>query len=156
MILNEAESGCDGNAISWLPHGRAFSIRNTTFFIRQILPQYFGNCKIASFFRQLNIYGFVRITTGFNTGAYYNEYFLRGKPYLTRDISWKLRLSSQKVFIVICPGIEINCNLDKTMYIELSEKRCYFAVSKVLWQDLSDKKCCVSDGEEIALPSHPL
>jgi len=86
MILDEVERKCKGNVINWLPHGRAFHIRNNDLFARQILPEYFKNCKISSFYRQLNLYGFVRLTAGFDTGAYYHEYFLRGKPFLTRNI----------------------------------------------------------------------
>lgn len=86
MILEEVERKCEGNVINWLPHGRAFHIRNNDLFARKILPEYFKNCKISSFYRQLNLYGFVRLTAGFDTGAYYHEYFLRGKPFLTRNI----------------------------------------------------------------------
>jgi len=86
MVLDEAGKKGKGNVITWLPHGRAFYIRNNDLFARQILPEYFKNCKISSFYRQLNLYGFVRLTAGFDTGAYYHEYFLRGKPFLTRNI----------------------------------------------------------------------
>jgi len=86
MILDEAGKKGKGNVITWLPHGRAFYIRNNDLFAKQILPEYFKNCKISSFYRQLNLYGFVRLTAGFDTGAYYHEYFLSGKPFLTRNI----------------------------------------------------------------------
>ena len=86
MILSEVEIVGNSNVISWLPHGRAFYIRNNDLFSRKILPLYFKNCKISSFYRQLNLYGFVRLTAGINTGAYYHEYFLRGKPFLTRNL----------------------------------------------------------------------
>ena len=35
-----------------------------------------------SFARQLNLYGFVRITSGPDAGGYYHELFLRGRPDL--------------------------------------------------------------------------
>jgi len=86
MILDEVESKGNSSVISWLPHGRAFYIRNNDLFAKKVLPEYFKNCKIASFFRQLNLYDFVRLTVGFDNGAYYHESFLRGKPFLTRSI----------------------------------------------------------------------
>ena len=86
MILKEVESRGQGDVVSWLPHGRAFFIRNNDYFTKQILPEFFKKCKISSFFRQLNLYGFIRLTAGFDTGAYYHEYFLRGKPFLTMNI----------------------------------------------------------------------
>jgi hypothetical protein len=33
-------------------------------------------------FRQLNLYGFLRITSGPDAGGYYHELFLKGKPNL--------------------------------------------------------------------------
>jgi len=88
MILDKIEDTDSSmkNAISWLPHGRAFHIRNSDIFKREVLPKYFKNCKMSSFYRQINLYGFVRLTTGCETGAYYHEYFLRGRAFLTKNI----------------------------------------------------------------------
>jgi len=88
MILDKIEdTDCVmKNAISWLPHGRAFHIRNSDIFKREVLPKYFKNCKMSSFYRQINLYGFVRLTTGCETGAYYHENFLRGRAFLTKNI----------------------------------------------------------------------
>ena len=51
-------------------------------FANIILVHYFNNAKLTSFQRQLNLYGFVRISNGRDAGGYYNEYFLRGRLYL--------------------------------------------------------------------------
>jgi HSF-type DNA-binding len=41
-------------------------------------PIWFSQTKFASFQRQLNLYGFRRMTTGKDKGAYFHEHFLRG------------------------------------------------------------------------------
>lgn len=70
--------------IKWQPHGRAFSIRNKSpkEFQEKVMARFFHNTKVTSFFRQINIYDFVRITSGPDAGCYYHEMFLRGKPLL--------------------------------------------------------------------------
>mmetsp|Transcript_9908 Transcript_9908/g.21579 ORF Transcript_9908/g.21579 Transcript_9908/m.21579 type:complete len:354 (+) Transcript_9908:426-1487(+) len=70
----------ESQLISWQPHGRCFVIHRPAAFVEHILPRYFPKIhKLASFQRQLNLYGFRRITQGRDRGAYYHEYFLRGK-----------------------------------------------------------------------------
>ncbi|GMI32715.1 hypothetical protein TeGR_g9607 [Tetraparma gracilis] len=68
--------------IGWLPHGRAFKIRNVRQFTESTMPTHFKHTKITSFQRQLNLYGFKRLTRGPDVGAYYHEYFLRDRPHL--------------------------------------------------------------------------
>ena len=50
------------------------------------MPVYFKQTKFASFQRQLNIYGFIRLTTGKDKGGYYHEFFLRHKLILCENI----------------------------------------------------------------------
>jgi HSF-type DNA-binding len=45
-----------------------------------------GQKHFSSFQRQLNMYGFVKLMADNNKGAYYHEYFLRGRPVLSRLI----------------------------------------------------------------------
>ena len=44
--------------------------------------RYFKQSKLTSFQRQLNLYGFCRLTRGADAGGYYHELFLRGKVNL--------------------------------------------------------------------------
>lgn len=81
----------DPSIVSWLPHGRAFLVRKPVEFTAQIMPKYFRQTKLTSFQRQLNLYGFRRLTQGADSGAYYHELFLRGRPQLC------LRMQRQKI-----------------------------------------------------------
>lgn len=84
MLQLVERDGLD-HIISWQPHGRCFAVHNPEEFAA-ILPRYFKLSKIASFQRQLNLYGFQRLTLGLDRGGYYNECFLRGKEFLLNSI----------------------------------------------------------------------
>jgi hypothetical protein len=79
------------DVILWMPHGRAFMVRQPKVFITDVLARFFKQSKYMSFTRQLNLWGFKRITRGRDSGAYYHELFLRGRPRLT------LRMRRQKI-----------------------------------------------------------
>lgn len=70
------------HVVSWLPHGRAFKVHKTGEFVLDVMPRFFHQSKITSFQRQLNLYGFHRISRGADSGAYYHELFLRGRAFL--------------------------------------------------------------------------
>jgi hypothetical protein len=85
-LLDNAELEGIADIISWQIHGRAFSIHNKKDFCLRVMPQWFMQTKITSFFRQLSLYGFLRITQGRDKGAYYHECFLRGKHSLAKTM----------------------------------------------------------------------
>ena len=87
VILDHVkEDGLD-DVVSWQPHGRAFRVHNHAIFLSRIMPRYFHQSKLASFQRQLNIYGFQRITKGIDKGSYYHHLMLRDKPFLAHQIT---------------------------------------------------------------------
>ncbi len=96
MILSYVAKEGLHDIMNWLPHGRAFQVFDTKGFQDNIMPRFFSMGKITSFYRQLNLYGFSRLTHGKNNGAYYHEYFLRGKPYLTINI-FRVKVKGTKI-----------------------------------------------------------
>ena len=93
QLLSLPESEVDPGIISWASHGRCFLVHHPREFTRELMPKYFSHNAITSFQRQLNLYGFKRITKSGSKdqGAYYHELFLRGRPALCR------RMRRQKI-----------------------------------------------------------
>lgn len=82
-MLTELEAEGRSDIVSFLPHGRAFLVHKMDTFLKNILPKYFSEqSKWSSFSRQLNLYGFLRVSGGPDAGAYYHELFLKGHPNL--------------------------------------------------------------------------
>jgi len=100
IILKILEREGMDHIFSWLPHGRAFGIHKLGLFEEVVMKRFFKQNQISSFRRQLNLYGFLRLSNGRDSGAYYHELFLRGRPLLsmkmvrTRIKGTKIRASS--------------------------------------------------------------
>ena len=69
------------------------------------LYRYFKLGKLSSFQRQLNLYGFNRITRGPDATGYYHEYFLRDREYLAKRILRK-RIKGTKIKGATNPDLE--------------------------------------------------
>eukprot|EP00529_Nitzschia_sp_RCC80_P018815 CAMPEP_0113496968 /NCGR_PEP_ID=MMETSP0014_2-20120614/30390_1 /TAXON_ID=2857 /ORGANISM="Nitzschia sp." /LENGTH=514 /DNA_ID=CAMNT_0000390897 /DNA_START=444 /DNA_END=1988 /DNA_ORIENTATION=+ /assembly_acc=CAM_ASM_000159 len=65
--------------VGWQPHGRCFIVHKPKEFVDSVMPRFFKQSKLTSFQRQLNLYGFCRLTTGEDRGGYYHELFIRGR-----------------------------------------------------------------------------
>mmetsp|Transcript_24808 Transcript_24808/g.36374 ORF Transcript_24808/g.36374 Transcript_24808/m.36374 type:complete len:273 (-) Transcript_24808:74-892(-) len=79
----------DGHSdiVSWAPHGRSFVVKKPEEFVRTALSKHFKTqTKFSSFRRQMNLYGFKRLSTGPDAGGYYHELFVRNKPLLAYRI----------------------------------------------------------------------
>lgn len=82
QILVDVEKERKTAIISFFSHGRAFAVHDMDQFVSEIMPRYFKHSKWNSFARQLNLYGFIRITHGPDAGGYYHELFLKGRQNL--------------------------------------------------------------------------
>jgi len=74
------------HCICWLDHGLAFKVVDSDRFAEEIVPKYFRHSKLTSFQRQLNLYGFRRITKGDDSGAYFHPKFQRERQDLVSEI----------------------------------------------------------------------
>ncbi|CAB9528350.1 stress transcription factor B-2b [Seminavis robusta] len=88
-ILYEAEQNEQDDIISFFPHGRAFAVHKSKEFTRDIMPKYFPAGRMNTFLKQLNLYGFRRITEGRDKGGYFHKDFLKGKRHMCKKIKRK-------------------------------------------------------------------
>eukprot|EP00536_Pseudo-nitzschia_multiseries_P015113 jgi/Psemu1/216883/e_gw1.822.3.1 len=73
--------------VCWQPHGKAFKVHKPRLFVETIMPHFFNQTKYASFQRQLNLYGFSRITVvGLDKGAVHHPCFVRNQSHLVQNM----------------------------------------------------------------------
>jgi len=90
------DSGLFSGVVDWFPHGRAFRVIDNDQFMKCVAPRFFKQTSIRSFNRQLNLWGFKRLTRGGEISAWYNEFFLRGNPdKLKRMVRTKIKSKSE-------------------------------------------------------------
>eukprot|EP00428_Durinskia_dybowskii_P048788 CAMPEP_0170343570 /NCGR_PEP_ID=MMETSP0116_2-20130129/72961_1 /TAXON_ID=400756 /ORGANISM="Durinskia baltica, Strain CSIRO CS-38" /LENGTH=261 /DNA_ID=CAMNT_0010597225 /DNA_START=156 /DNA_END=938 /DNA_ORIENTATION=- len=95
------------SVVTWQPHGRAFMVHKPKDFVEKIMPKYFNQTKYASFQRQLNLYGFSRLSHGKDKGAYYHMCFVRGQRNLCRNMV-RQKIKGTKVRRSLSPEEEPN------------------------------------------------
>lgn len=83
--------------ISWSSTGRSFIIHNQIRFAKDLLPLYFKHSNMASFIRQLNMYGFRKVANidqGLRTEReeveFFHDFFVRGQECLLGLIKRKV------------------------------------------------------------------
>ncbi|OEU12877.1 hypothetical protein FRACYDRAFT_191328, partial [Fragilariopsis cylindrus CCMP1102] len=80
-MLEEAEAKGHSHIVSWIQGGRSFRIHQEKMMI-PILKSYFCQTKYKSFLRQLQTYGFTRVTRGDLKGIVSHPLLIRGKRFL--------------------------------------------------------------------------
>jgi hypothetical protein len=68
-MLDNAERERTTDVVSFFSHGRAFAIHKPRRFVQEIMPRFFRQTRLTSFQRQLNLYGFRRISQGPDNGG---------------------------------------------------------------------------------------
>ncbi|GAX13371.1 hypothetical protein FisN_8Lu414 [Fistulifera solaris] len=85
-LLGEMEKDGQNDIMSWQSDGLSFVVHDKARLEEHILPQWYRQSHYSSFQRQLNIYGFQRISKGVHKGGYKHEFFQRDKPELCANI----------------------------------------------------------------------
>ena len=82
--------------ITWQDHGRAWKVLNQEE-LAKVLPKFLPKqTKYSSFVRQVNLWGFTRITSGPDADCYYHGSFRRGKEMLCREMIRKKPVPNKK------------------------------------------------------------
>lgn len=82
----------------------SFTIRDQARFARELLPLYYKHNNMASFVRQLNMYGFHKVVSVDSGGLkvdkdemeFAHMYFLQGQEFLLEHIKRKIPISKQE------------------------------------------------------------
>jgi len=132
--------------VAWRPHGRAFMIHDKDAFVNEIMPTVFNQSKLTSFQRQLNLYGFVRLTApGADHGSYYHELFLRGRPDLCQRMQ-RTRIKGNGMKAAASPSTEPrfyemkHCPEDAVSFLQESS-------DKVMDMDCAEDRVLVGEDE---------
>jgi hypothetical protein len=96
-LLAEAERDGNTHIVSFTPDGRSFKIHDPGTFIKALSSKYFRHSLLSSFVRQLNFYGFDRLSHGPDLGAFSHPYFIRGRPELLDKIERQNVTRAKKV-----------------------------------------------------------
>jgi hypothetical protein len=85
-LLFDAQQKGQQHIVSFTPSGNALAVHQPNEFMRDIAPLYFKITSLASFQRQLYIYGFHRTMEGDIKDAYMNPNFKKDRPELLEKI----------------------------------------------------------------------
>ncbi|XP_067903543.1 heat shock factor protein-like isoform X1 [Heterodontus francisci] len=145
------DQGTD-DLISWSRNGTCFQVSNERQFAKEILPMYFKHNNMASFVRQLNMYGFhkvVHIGVGLPRDLddiieFQHPRFRQGEPQLLDHIKRKvsvsrvddLKLRQQEVLKLLSDIHQMKGNHDLADSTILTIKR----ENEALWKEISSLK----------------
>lgn len=82
-----SDPDCD-HIVSWGDSGLSFIIHDTTAFLTEIVPKHFKHNNLASFIRQLNIYGFQKVGNK-HVCEFRHDLFRRNERHLLAQIKRK-------------------------------------------------------------------
>lgn len=85
ILLSNDECVC--NAISWLPDGNGFFIKNSYILVEKVLPLFSRKTELSSFKRKLNRWGFRRGKKSQSDGSFQHKFFQRDRPELCHKMT---------------------------------------------------------------------
>jgi hypothetical protein len=106
-MLDDMDRQGSQSIVCWQPHGRSFMVHKPKEYVEDVMAHYFNQTKYASFQRQLNLYGFSRLSHGRDKGAYYHQCFVRGDRNLCRGMV-RQKIKGTKVRRSLSPEEEPN------------------------------------------------
>jgi hypothetical protein len=86
-MLEDAEHQNWQHIVSWVQGGCGFKVHKSDEFVQEVMPNYFDQTKYESFRRQLNLYGFTRVSRGQLRGIYSHPFFVQSDKSMCRDIN---------------------------------------------------------------------
>ena len=114
------------SVVSWLSDGMSFCVLDERAFAEEVIPQYFAHSKMASFQRQLNIYGFRRLIAKGNAAcAFFHPCFVRGHPELLSSIRRVPKKRLQAADDGRAPGAKINTTTFDLVAATLQSSRSF-------------------------------
>lgn len=85
-MMEDMESEGRTDVISFSPSGTSLFIHRAETLSAEVLPRFFRHSSIASFKRQMRMYGFRKISQGPDEGAFSHKFFIKGRPDLAKQI----------------------------------------------------------------------
>jgi hypothetical protein len=95
-LLAEAERMDQIHIVSFTPNGQAFKIHDPDVFMKNIASMFFRQGHFSSFVRQLNFWGFERLSHGPDRGGFCHPCFVRGHPEYMANIERQIILPRKK------------------------------------------------------------
>lgn len=87
VMLNDASREGNQLIVSWLPHGKGFTIHDRSSFTDVILPRYFKG-KFTSLRQALRNHGFAQMGgCSWDEGGHYHKFFCRDDPLMCQGLT---------------------------------------------------------------------
>ncbi|CAM9707500.1 unnamed protein product [Ectocarpus sp. 4 AP-2014] len=101
--LYEILEGENPDIVGWTATGRGFEVRDHARLSSEVLGRFFKQDKFSSFQRQLNLYGFRKITKGSESGSYQHPHFRRGERTTLLTIRRSTKASPARAAVPVSP-----------------------------------------------------
>ena len=137
-LARSESNGCTSEVVSWLPHGRAFRVLDVDRFMQDIVPMFFNQTSIRSFYRQLNLWGFKRWDRSYVS---YIEHFY-STILKSHTHSTSFTTGCQQSIVTLMLGTTLtSCVVRLASSISLSGLRLRVAAISIRWRSLISTAC---------------